>query len=194
MLCFGSYIIPDLRSSYEFHRLVNDRQREVSAIYLNERHRSTIPIRVGVTCRQSSSVYFLTMDNWNEAVPISSPATSPQVDPWYFSKANVSLFKSFQTCETDLNRCIGLLLHGDHGSRTLGQWRWDKRVSDIKDLPTSLVLVNASDGNLPYVYVDHNDIQQLSSYTAIGGILEWWTGPKGSQVFQAQTGDPFLLL
>ena len=154
-------------------------------------------MRVGVACRQSPSVHTVAMSHWKEELPTSSPPTSAQVDSWYFSKADFSLFTSFQTCvhkHTNLNQCLGLLLHGPHGSAILGQWRWDREVSDRMDLPTSLVLVNATDGKLPYICVAGGDAQQILPTINIKGTLEWWTGPEGSQVSQVQAEDPFMLL
>ncbi|KXS93400.1 hypothetical protein AC579_8929 [Pseudocercospora musae] len=196
-LVLGPHVIPELRPEYEFRRLLNKPGREVSAIYLNERNKSTTPMRIGITCRQSVGPRSFSWNPWGKEVPTTSPPTSARVDPWYFSKADLSLYESFQMCtdeSANARQCLGILLHSRRESKVLGEWRWDRDVSSRTDLPTSKVLVNISEGKTPGVYISANNVYDSLSSVRISGVLEWWSGPKGAAVSPALVEDPFVLL
>ena len=178
--------MPEIRHSYRVLPLVNDVTQQVEAIYMSE-PTSHDDLRIGVTCQTSQSTIRGPVLQWESEYPLISPFRSPQVDDWHFSKECLAEFDEFQACLSTAGTeeyCIGLLLHGSSYSRTLGQWRWDKHVTDRISLPSDYVLETIVHEGRPQVMLIRVAECSPWDHMPLAGYLEWWTGPKDTHVSQ----------
>ncbi|KAF2158348.1 hypothetical protein M409DRAFT_61736 [Zasmidium cellare ATCC 36951] len=178
----GHYITPAKLEQYRYCTLVNDESLYVSEIYLADSYGVSRTLRAGAVCQQIHRDSSRTaMNLWNI---VESPTSIPKAvghGHRYFGRVNASLFSSFSICveEGDVSSCLGIRFHGNIEPTVIGQWRLDRAMIS-GDLPTTIGLCNNMHYGKSFVAITR--ISQASESISLAGILEWWIGPKGSEI------------
>lgn len=173
---------PAKLEQYQISTLVNDDSLCVSEIYLAESCGVGGTLRAGVICQPTTS------DDYKAALDLSAIVESSTSIPKavgyghrYFGRVNVPLFSKFDICldERDVPFCLGIRFYGNGGPTIIGQWRLDKAIVS-GHLPTTISLSNFIYHRRSLVAI--TCISQAADSVSLAGILDWWTGPRGSEI------------
>jgi hypothetical protein len=103
----------------------------------------------------------------------------------YYSEASLKGLVRVQLC-MDVRYCIGILLHYKTHSKTVGQSRYDKEISDFPN-PCSFGLAQEQHDTNPRIYVsvfdERSTEETKNSYLRlVEGTIVWWYGTNISVV------------
>jgi len=103
----------------------------------------------------------------------------------YYSEASLEGLVRVQLC-MDAKYCIGILLHYKIYSKTVGQFRYDKDISEFLD-PGSFGLVQEQHRTNPRIRIqlldEHSDEETKRQYLCLTkGSIVWWYSKDVSSV------------
>jgi len=103
----------------------------------------------------------------------------------YYSEASLEGLVRVQLC-MDMRYCIGILLHYETYSKTVGQIRYDKEIRDFLD-PCSFGLAQERHDTNPRIQLqvfDERSTEEIKNLylRLLGGTIVWWYGTDMSVV------------
>jgi len=184
---FGYYVPPARRAAFDFTSVTGYQTCQVSHLCVNERDESDHSLRLGVIRTISENEQTQPpADWWGADTPSLTPPSSVYEWNMMWMKVTVEDRECFQACLEVIDGqeyCIGLMFHGGSRAEMLGQWRWDRKITDKISLPTDKYgLGNLQDAG-GYDRVKLHVCEAVPhDLLRIGGVLEWWCSAQRSRV------------
>ncbi|OCL07914.1 hypothetical protein AOQ84DRAFT_294199 [Glonium stellatum] len=190
---FGPYIPANYRDAYRFHLIGKEPGFPVTGICYND---------MGIASRTQFKFCLLhgaaKTDSYEDVDPQSSFGSirnlpeSP-IQLWFCSSASLDGVEQVRVCVDDRKEhlpCVGMLLIYANHEESLGQWRNDRHIEDIK-LSGSICISTGNAEAGPYVRAIANHKEGTDKgwreITLMGTII-WWFTPMCSHV-DIESGD-----
>ncbi|KAF2793658.1 hypothetical protein K505DRAFT_337608 [Melanomma pulvis-pyrius CBS 109.77] len=172
LVWLGHYISTEIWSLLQVTHIASS---PVSALYYSDPSTSFSQIMQPHTIKRVEHPAQLEFPTYRTPVPGHGMDTCEL----FYSEAPLEGVIQVQSC-WDTGRCIGLLLQYERYSQTVGEFRYDKTISDYFHLPCSIGLTQKEHDSTSYVHIEFSkEIAQLDStgddqMMPMRGIVVWW--------------------